>query len=187
MPPSIAPPPTKPSKTSFYKRVKVSIQPSPSNSTPNLSRPTWPHCCQSLIPPTSNKLHIRVEPISKVYTDNTGHSPIRSLSVNQYIMIAYHFDSNTILQAPFKTKHNRHCITTARNTSVSSKKNCTLLTNLCPSTPTTMRHLHLQRPLSCHLLRRFRCLPQLSMESPPPLDRTHAEFSPKVNNQSTHL
>ena len=58
----------------------------------------------------SNELHVRVVSVSKLYTDDTGRFPIRSRKGNQYIMIAYHCDSNTILQAPFKTKKDAHRI-----------------------------------------------------------------------------
>ena len=58
----------------------------------------------------TNEMHIWTEPVSKLYTDDTGRFPIRSRTGNQYIMIAYHCDSNTILQAPFKTKGDKHRI-----------------------------------------------------------------------------
>ena len=58
------------------------------------------------IPPPikTNELHIWYDPISKLYTDDCGRFPIRSRSSNEYIMIAYHCDSNTILQAPFSNR-----------------------------------------------------------------------------------
>ncbi len=43
-----------------------------------------------------------------MYSDDCGRFPIRSRSGNQYIMIAYHCDSNAILQAPFKSRSDRH-------------------------------------------------------------------------------
>ena len=58
--------------------------------------------------PTSNELHIRVQHISKLYTDDTGKCPVRSRSGNQYIMVAYHCDSNTILAVPFTSKKYQH-------------------------------------------------------------------------------
>ena len=49
-------------------------------------------------PPIKTKeLHILDQTISKLYTDDCGRFPIRSSSGNEYIMIAYHCDSNTIL------------------------------------------------------------------------------------------
>ena len=56
----------------------------------------------------SHELHIRVEPISKLYTDDTGRFPVRAHSGNQYTMIAYHCDSNAILAAPFKIRADKH-------------------------------------------------------------------------------
>ena len=52
--------------------------------------------------------HIWDQPISKLYTDVCGRFPIRSRSGNEYIMIAYHCDSNTILQAPFVNRKDKH-------------------------------------------------------------------------------
>ena len=48
----------------------------------------------------SNDLHISVQPMSKLYIDDTGQFTVRSWSGNQYIMIAYHCDSNAILAQP---------------------------------------------------------------------------------------
>ena len=62
-------------------------------------------------PPIKTKgLHIWDQTISKLYTDDCGRFPIRSRSGNDYIMIAYHCDSNTILQAPFANRKNKHRI-----------------------------------------------------------------------------
>ena len=36
--------------------------------------------------------------------------PIRFLSCNQYIILAYHCDSNTILVNTFNSKNDHHCI-----------------------------------------------------------------------------
>ena len=64
------------------------------------------------IPPPhkTQELHIRDQPISKLYTDGCGRSPIRFRSGNEYIMIAYHCDSNTILQSPFVNRKKKHSI-----------------------------------------------------------------------------
>lgn len=56
----------------------------------------------------ANELHIKVEHISKLYTDDTGRFPTRARSGNQYIMVAYHCDSNAILVAPFKSRKDLH-------------------------------------------------------------------------------
>jgi hypothetical protein len=57
----------------------------------------------------SNKVHIRVVPISKLYTDDTGRFPVKARSGNQYVMIAYHANGNLILQQAFKTMSDKHC------------------------------------------------------------------------------
>ena len=62
-------------------------------------------------PPLKTKeLYIWDQQISKIYTDDYGRFPIRSRSGNEYIMIAYHCDSNTILQAPFFNRKDKHRI-----------------------------------------------------------------------------
>ena len=56
----------------------------------------------------SNELHIHVTPISKLYTDNPGRFPIHAHSGNQYIMIAYHCDTNLILAEHFSSIKDTH-------------------------------------------------------------------------------
>ena len=58
----------------------------------------------------TKELHIWDQKISKLYTDYCGRLPIIYRSGNKYIMIAYHCDSNTILQAPFNNGKNKHRI-----------------------------------------------------------------------------
>ena len=58
--------------------------------------------------PSKNDLHIIVEPISKLYTDDTGRFPSKARSGNQYLMIAFHSDTNAILVAPFKSRKDSH-------------------------------------------------------------------------------
>ena len=66
---------------------------------------------EDIPPPIKKKeLHIWYQPISKLYTDDCGRFPIRSRSGNEYIMIAYHCDLNTILQSPFANRENNHRI-----------------------------------------------------------------------------
>ena len=52
----------------------------------------------------SNELFLQVTPISKLYTDDTGRFPMHACSENQYIMIAYHCDTNMKLAVPFKSR-----------------------------------------------------------------------------------
>ena len=54
------------------------------------------------IPPQqkNQELHIWDHPISKLQTGYCSRFPIRSRSGNEYIMIAYNCDPNTILQSP---------------------------------------------------------------------------------------
>ena len=66
---------------------------------------------EDITPPHKTKeLHIWDQPISKIYTDDCGRFSIRSRSGNEYIMIEYHCDSNTILQAPFVNSKYKHRI-----------------------------------------------------------------------------
>ena len=62
-------------------------------------------------PPLKTKeLQIWDQPVSKLYTDDFLRLPIISRSVNYYIIIVYHCDSNTILQAPFVNSKYKHSI-----------------------------------------------------------------------------
>eukprot|EP00804_Cyclotella_cryptica_P028768 CCRYP_018720-RA/>CCRYP_018720-RA protein AED:0.37 eAED:0.37 QI:0/0/0/1/0/0.25/4/0/1148 len=49
-------------------------------------------------------------PLNKIFTDDTGRFHPRARSGNQYIMIAFHSDTNAILVRPFPTKHDVHRI-----------------------------------------------------------------------------
>ena len=65
----------------------------------------------STTPPAATKeLHLWDEPISKLFTDDMGRFPVRSRSGNQYLMLAYHCDTNAILVEPFQSRHDRHRI-----------------------------------------------------------------------------
>ena len=75
------------------------------------------YCIQTTIKTTvgpprkpSRELHIHIEHIRKLYTDENGRFPIRSQSGNKYPMIAYHCDSNTILFFPFKSRNYSHIL-----------------------------------------------------------------------------
>ena len=59
---------------------------------------------------TSKELYVFTDPISKLYTDDMGRFPVRSRSGNHYVMLAYHFDTNTILVEPFQSRQDRHRI-----------------------------------------------------------------------------
>ena len=61
----------------------------------------------------SKELFIRTEPIRKLYTDNIGRFPVRSRCGNNFIMLAYHVDTNVILVEPFASRHDRHCLASA--------------------------------------------------------------------------
>ena len=60
-------------------------------------------------PPLKTKeLHIWDQPISKLYTDDCGRFPIIYRIGNEYIIITYHCDPNTILWAPFVNRKDKH-------------------------------------------------------------------------------
>jgi hypothetical protein len=80
-------------------------------------RSTKPKAPPTEAPPTapttfpSKELHVWSEPISKLYTDEMGQFSVRSCSSNQYIMLAYHCNSNAILLVePFQSRNDRHRI-----------------------------------------------------------------------------
>jgi hypothetical protein len=60
----------------------------------------------------SNQAFAVTQTLSKLFTNNTGHFPIRACSSNQYVMIAFHTNGNLILHQAFKTKSDRHRIAT---------------------------------------------------------------------------
>ena len=61
-------------------------------------------------PKKTQELHIWDQLISKLYTGDCGSSPIRSRRGNEYIMIAYHCESNTIMKDPFFNRKDKHRI-----------------------------------------------------------------------------
>ena len=71
----------------------------------------------------SNEIHIWVELINKLYTDDTGSFLIRLCMPNQYIIVSFYFESNIILQDPFKTKNDKHRVE-AYNSIMSLLKTC---------------------------------------------------------------
>jgi hypothetical protein len=78
------------------------------------AKPTLPAPLVVLPPPVevpSNQVFVVTKPLSKLFTKDTGCFPVRARSGNQYVMIAFHANSNLILQQAFKSKSNRHCIT----------------------------------------------------------------------------
>ena len=56
----------------------------------------------------TNYLHLTVEPMSKLYTDDTCRFPTIDQSGTRYIMIAFHTPTNSILVAPFKSRKYVH-------------------------------------------------------------------------------
>jgi hypothetical protein len=81
----------------------------PKPPAPNQA-PLTPAIAPQLSTLPANEVYIRVYPISKLYTDDTGRFPIKARSGNQYVMIALHADGNLILQQAFKSRSNTHCI-----------------------------------------------------------------------------
>ena len=66
---------------------------------------------EELLPTIQTKeLNIWDHPVSKLNTYDCGRFPIRARNVNDYIMIAYHCDSNTILQSPVVNRKYKHSI-----------------------------------------------------------------------------
>ena len=61
--------------------------------------------------------------ISKLYTSDTGRFPIKARSGNQYLMVAYHFESNAILVSPFKTRKDKHRLEAYKSIMTRLRKN----------------------------------------------------------------
>ncbi len=60
----------------------------------------------------TNDLHVYMKSISQLYTYDTTRVTIRACSGNQYVMVAYHCDSNTILVCPFKMQQDTNRLDT---------------------------------------------------------------------------
>ena len=98
----------KPSNSAWSRQTRES---SPLNSNPPPTSQAGAIKPDPLLPYVqTNEMHVWEDPISKLYTDDCGRFTICSRSVNQYIMIAYHCDYNTVLGAPFNTQSNKHRI-----------------------------------------------------------------------------
>jgi hypothetical protein len=95
------------------------------------SRPNPPSIIETPTPlaEASQEVFLHVYPISKLYTDDTGCSPVWARLGHQYFMIAYHMDGNLILQQAFQTKANKHHIP-AFNTIMERLAACRLLMDL---------------------------------------------------------
>ena len=59
---------------------------------------------------TTHEVHSDEKTIRKLYTDDFGRFPIKSRSGKNYIIIAYHCDTNAILQASFATISEKNLI-----------------------------------------------------------------------------
>jgi hypothetical protein len=87
----------------------------------------------AILPPPiampSNQVCVVTKPLSKLFTNDTGHFPVRARSGNQYVMIAFHADGNLILQQAFESKSDCHCIA-AYNTIMTCLAACGLSVDL---------------------------------------------------------
>ena len=50
---------------------------------------------------------INLSDISTAHTDLTGYFPCKSSSGNEYVMVAYHYDGNTIIGRPLKIEEQK--------------------------------------------------------------------------------
>ena len=72
------------------------------HSDPNPEHDQFPQATQS---ENTNLVFFKTVDLSgKLYTDQTGRSPVTSSKVNKYILVAYYYDSNTIHAEPLKTR-----------------------------------------------------------------------------------
>jgi hypothetical protein len=77
---------TKPKRVQFHNNEDTSAYPEPDHNQS--------HACFLIV----------MEPQNIVYTDQTGRQPHPSSTGNNYILIAYDYDSNAILLRPYKNK-----------------------------------------------------------------------------------
>ena len=85
----------------------LSTKPNPPTSSKLQACPDSPPAHPAEI---TNEVHSWDTPISKLYSYDTGRFPVNSRIGNRYVMIIFHCDSNTTLQAPFKNKYEKHRI-----------------------------------------------------------------------------
>ena len=96
-------------------QVFRSTKPKPNKSTPaKLAATETPVPLLPYI--LSRNIHIYEYPIRRMYTNDLGCFPIRARSSNQYIVIAFHCNTNTILNSPFKTRGDTHHIAAYNST-----------------------------------------------------------------------
>ncbi len=89
-----------------HQNVRLTKPKRPTPLTPPVPLPT----ASSPTDVPSNQVFITVHPLSRLYTDDSGCFPVKACSRNQYVMIAFHADSNLILQQAFKSKIDCHPI-----------------------------------------------------------------------------
>ena len=85
------------------QHIRSTTQPTP--RTLGLSNELTPNTA-------TNTVDLLEIPLSKLFTDDTGRFPIRARSGNQYLMVAYHQQTNAILVRPFASKADTHRIPT---------------------------------------------------------------------------
>jgi hypothetical protein len=76
-----------------------------SNASDNLLPST--KLFDAITAPTATVIFWEV-PLATLFTDDLGRFPIRAMSGNQYIMLAYHDAANVILVQPFQSKADHH-------------------------------------------------------------------------------
>ena len=91
-------------------QVQQGIRSTKPNQTMNRTLPILQPINPSSIDPSPNDVHIYSVEISTLYTDDMGRFPIESTSGNNYIMLAHHVGSNSILVEAFKKKSDTHRI-----------------------------------------------------------------------------
>jgi hypothetical protein len=73
------------------------------------TKPKQPMLMPLVFPPPpvatpSNQVFVKTQPLSKLFTDDTGRFPVRACSGNQYVMIAFHANGNLIYSKPSRPR-----------------------------------------------------------------------------------
>jgi hypothetical protein len=118
---------TKASPAHDKPSVKIEHQSSPDDAFPTHEERT--HQCYVAV-------HSLDEPTGKVYADQTGKFPCVSASGNNYVMIIYDYDSNSILLEPIRNRKGPTLIEAhrklhARLTQAGLRPKCIMLDNEC--------------------------------------------------------
>lgn len=88
-------------------QTRKNIRPTPHDITETDDNDIVPQEADNI---ATNHLYLTIETTGKIYTDQTGRFPVKSSRGNQYILVAYDYDSNAILTEPLKNRQGKEIL-----------------------------------------------------------------------------